>query len=61
MQLTKEKIREIPTSALSVIGLIQMGIDPLDKMTRQTLTKHRQLLKAYGYDIDPMLSKLRTS
>ena len=59
MRLSKEKIRKIPLQSLSLLGLIEMGIDPLEKMSIQTFSRHKQLLAAYDVDIMPELKKLR--
>jgi len=45
-------IRQIPTATLGAWAMAQIGIDPNIKFSQQTYRKHREILRAYGVDLD---------
>ena len=56
--MTKEyemkDLDEIPKKYIGTLSMYLMGIDPREKMHRNTFNAHRNALKKYGYDISVM-------
>lgn len=42
---------DMPVEALKTLGLYMMGVDVRKTLHRNTFSKHRKILKKYGYDI----------
>lgn len=50
--LKDNAIRQIPTATLGAWAMAQIGINPKTKFSQQTYRKHREILRAYGVDLD---------
>ena len=57
-KITKHNIENMPLNSLGILALTERGIDIRKKMSGTTYTKHRALLKAYGFDIHPRILEL---
>ena len=58
MKLTKEKIQQIPTPSLGILAMVWIGINPKDKINYRTYLKHRAILRASGFDIEPDVKEM---
>lgn len=56
--LSQEKIDQMPLNSLGILALLERGINIRKKMSGTTYSKHRALLKAYGFDIHPRVLEL---
>lgn len=56
--LEQELVDRMPLYSLGILALVEAGIDIRGKMSGTTYTKHRALLRAYGFDIHPKVVEI---
>ena len=51
MELTDNKMKEIPLQSLGMLAMIELGFPVRELMSPTTYSKHRAILKAHGLDV----------